>query len=50
MDKVLSLQIPMEKSRTPAPFKDTLQIYEGALMDQEGLKDAAFSKALAVCF
>lgn len=30
--------------------KGSLQIYEGALMDQEGLRAADFGKALAVCF
>ena len=33
-----------------AACKDTLQVYEGALMDQEGLKVADFGKALASCF
>lgn len=30
--------------------KDTLEIYEGALMDQEELKVAEFGKALGTCF
>jgi hypothetical protein len=30
--------------------RDTLQIYEGALMDQEDLKHPDFGKALGVCF
>lgn len=38
------LQFPIAAS------KGTLQIFEGALMDQEGLKVADFGKALATCF
>jgi hypothetical protein len=30
--------------------KDTLKIYQGALMDQEEMKVADFGKALALCF
>lgn len=30
--------------------KDTLEVYQGALMDQEGLANATFAKALGHCF
>ena len=30
--------------------RNTLEIYEGALMDQDEMKHADFGKALAVCF
>lgn len=33
-----------------AACKDTLQIYEGALMDQEGLRSADFGKPMSTCF